>query len=169
VITGIADQTNLLALNAAIEAARAGDQGRGFAVVADEVRKLAEQSASAAMEIQGLNTNIQEESQKAVNSMDYSSSQVEKGTLLVKEAGQTFENIITAVQELVSEIQAIATASGEVSLAVQNIAAASEEQTAGHPEYGRAGRGTERPGQPVQAEPTGSWELEVISGCWIKK
>jgi len=130
VITGIADQTNLLALNAAIEAARAGDQGRGFAVVADEVRKLAEQSASAAMEIQGLNTNIQEESQKAVNSMDYSSSQVEKGTLLVKEAGQTFENIITAVQELVSEIQAIATASGEVSLAVQNIAAASEEQTA---------------------------------------
>ncbi|MBB6454289.1 methyl-accepting chemotaxis protein [Salirhabdus euzebyi] len=51
-IQDLSERTKLLALNATIEAARAGEHGKGFAVVAEEVRKLAENSRSAAIEIE---------------------------------------------------------------------------------------------------------------------
>lgn len=57
-ILAITGQTNLLALNASIEAARAGEAGRGFAVVADEIGKLANDSASAANEIQDVSHSV---------------------------------------------------------------------------------------------------------------
>lgn len=69
-ITFIADQTRLLALNAAIEAARAGEHGRGFAVVADEVTKLANRSGQAAINIKKLVTDVQRESQQAMNEIE---------------------------------------------------------------------------------------------------
>jgi len=129
-ITQIADQTNLLALNAAIEAARAGEQGRGFAVVAEEVRGLSEQSASAAKEIHNLIIAIQQESNKAVQSMSEGSAQVNAGSKVVQEVGGTLEKIITSVQGLAGEIQSIATAIDDISSAVENVAAASQQQTA---------------------------------------
>ncbi|HOV79935.1 MAG TPA: methyl-accepting chemotaxis protein [Bacillota bacterium] len=128
-ITGIADQTNLLALNAAIEAARAGEQGRGFAVVAEEVRKLAEQSASATKEISGLIASIQLETQKAVENMAQSAKEVETGIAVVKEAGDNFKHIISAVQILTQQIQDVAAATEEMTAGVENVTASTEEQT----------------------------------------
>lgn len=103
-ITGIAEQTNLLALNAAIEAARAGEHGKGFAVVADEVKKLAEQSSEEASEVKRVVTKITERVQKTLESMEVSHQQVETGEQTVSETGDALENIRTAVNDIVKEI-----------------------------------------------------------------
>ncbi len=91
VIDGIAFQTNILALNAAVEAARAGEQGRGFAVVASEVRSLAQRSAEAAREIKTL--------------IHASVENVETGSRLVGEAGQTMQQIVDGVREVAGIIE----------------------------------------------------------------
>lgn len=110
VITGIAAQTNLLALNAAIEAARAGENGRGFAVVADEVRKLAEQSAGSAKQISMLISAIQDETSKAVGSMEVVSKEVASGIGIVNTAGGSFENIEESINKVSEQIQSVSTA-----------------------------------------------------------
>jgi methyl-accepting chemotaxis protein len=120
VITGIAEQTNLLALNAAIEAARAGEQGRGFAVVADEVRKLAEQSAQSAQQISQLISAIQEETNKAVQSMEAATKEVVAGIGVVDTAGESFKQIQSSINEVTTQIQ-------EISAAIQQMAAGTEQ------------------------------------------
>lgn len=129
-ITHIADQTNLLALNAAIEAARAGEQGRGFAVVAEEVRKLAEQSAGAAKEIHGLIKAIQNESGKAVSTMDEGAQEVHTGINLVQEAGDSFKSIIETINSLSLQIQDVAAATQQMAAGIHNVAGSAQEQTA---------------------------------------
>ena len=121
VIDDIADQTNLLALNAAIEAARAGEQGRGFAVVADEVRKLAERTTKATTEIATMIKGIQEDTSGAVASMEEGTTQVEAGTELAVQAGESLSKIVGVVNEVQSVIEQIATAADEQSATAEQI------------------------------------------------
>jgi methyl-accepting chemotaxis protein len=93
-ITGISSQTNLLALNAAIEAARAGEHGQGFAVVADEVKKLAGESRAAADEIEGLISGIQEETNRAVESMRLGMEEAHKGSEAIRDSGTVFGELV---------------------------------------------------------------------------
>ena len=110
VIDGIAFQTNILALNAAVEAARAGEQGRGFAVVASEVRGLAQRSASAAKEIKTL--------------IGHSVEQVERGTVLVDQAGRTMGEILGSIQRVSEIVAEIASASVEQNVGISRMVAA---------------------------------------------
>ncbi len=107
VIDGIAFQTNILALNAAVEAARAGEQGRGFAVVAGEVRNLAQRSAAAAKEIKTL--------------IGDSVEKVEGGSKLVAQAGQTMEEIVTAIKRVTDIMSEITAASVEQSAGIEQV------------------------------------------------
>jgi len=122
VINDIASQTNLLALNAAIEAARAGEQGRGFAVVADEVRKLAEKTTSSTNEIGEMIKTIQEESNRAVQSMQIGTTDVESGVELANQAGNSLQQIVDSVQSVTDMIQHIANAAKEQSITGEEVA-----------------------------------------------
>ena len=107
VIDGIAFQTNILALNAAVEAARAGEQGRGFAVVATEVRNLAHRSASAAKEIKEL--------------IAASVANVDTGSRLVNEAGQTMGDIVDSIVRVTDIMGEITSATHEQTLGIEQI------------------------------------------------
>lgn len=119
-IAGIAGQTNLLALNAAIEAARAGEQGRGFAVVAEEVRKLAEQSQEAAKEIAELIQSIQSETDNAVEAMNQGTHEVQLGSGVVANAGQSFKDIVGLINKVSADVQ-------EISAAIEQMASGSQQ------------------------------------------
>jgi methyl-accepting chemotaxis protein len=150
-INSIAEQTNLLALNAAIEAARAGEHGRGFIVVAAEVRKLAEQSKSASNNIANLISEIKNDTDAAIDSMNDGINAVNEGMELISNTGNTFKGILNAVDEvsvkakqvmsdanhiniftskMVVSIENIADISEQSAANTQNVAATVEEQTA---------------------------------------
>lgn len=151
VINSIAAQTNLLALNAAIEAARAGESGKGFAVVADEIRKLAEESSSAAKEINDIikttivnnevashnmerARELEAEQSSAVNTtkqaFDKIKISVEAITGKTKKASEMLATIDKASREIASHTHDLAALAEESAASSEEISASSQEQLA---------------------------------------
>ncbi|KFN03119.1 methyl-accepting chemotaxis protein [Bacillus clarus] len=120
-ISNIAEQTNLLALNASIEAARAGEQGKGFAVVADEVRKLAEQSKTAATDINQLLHQIQNDTETADSMMSQGRAESSEGINVIREAGTSFTTIVGQVHKVSTQIQEISATAEEMASSAEEI------------------------------------------------
>ncbi|MCQ4087600.1 methyl-accepting chemotaxis protein [Saccharibacillus sp. JS10] len=118
-IAGIAGQTNLLALNASIEAARAGEQGKGFGVVAEEVKKLAEQSRTAAAEVESILGSIMNQLHGAVEAMEIGSSEVENGAQTANRAGESFYRIYGSLEQITGRMQEAASAVEHISAGMQ--------------------------------------------------
>lgn len=119
-----------------IEAARAGKHGKGFAVVADEVKKLAEGVTNSVIDITGIVTGIQQETGNVTEALENGYREVEEGTNQIIVSGETFNDISTAVKEVVNNIQTvtdnlsdITIESQEMNRSIQEIAAAGLEQT----------------------------------------
>ncbi|WP_050180075.1 methyl-accepting chemotaxis protein [Domibacillus robiginosus] len=123
VIQEISSQTNLLALNAAIEAARAGEHGKGFAVVAEEVRKLAEQSAQSAKNVSTLIANMSKDTVRSVDTMNVVVDKVQDGILIVQEAGESFETILSSIKEITRQTEEVSSVSEEMSASSEEFAA----------------------------------------------
>lgn len=147
----ITEQTNLLALNAAIEAARAGQYGLWFAVVAEEMTKLAVQSQKAARMIDTNINQILERTRISNQTAERAHVIVEEQLLAVQQARQSYDEIIKAMQTIVTRnadvhesiqkmnnvkeetlvsISSISTVSEETAASAQEVTASAQEQAA---------------------------------------
>ncbi len=138
VINDIAERTSILAINASIQASEAGDAGRGFAVVAEEVERLADRSVLASGQITRLVRTIQEETVEVIRSMESTSDEVARGSMLAQEAGDRLneiEGVSTKLSDLINSIsqaaQQQARGSEAIAKSMNDIADVTQQTAAG--------------------------------------
>lgn len=133
-IDGITRQTTLLALNASIEAARAGEAGAGFAVVAEQIKQLAEETQKATERISNIVGALEEQADKAGDSVDSLISTNENQMELVEETKVSFEKIKEEIDQVSQEIdreyvymEKVTASNNEINHHVEKLSAFSEE------------------------------------------
>lgn len=129
-IDEIAFQTNLLALNAAVEAARAGEAGQGFAVVADEVRNLAQRAAEAAKDTAELIEGSKTNTEKSVGIVKEVGDSLEEITEHSKKVNELVQEITVSSDEQSEGIEQINVAMAQVDEVTQGVASNAEESAA---------------------------------------
>lgn len=107
VIEDIAKRTKLLSLNTSIIAAQAGEHGKSFLVVANEMKQLSDLTANHTMEIAGIIGSIQLGISDAVEKTRDASRRVEKGSVVVANAGEALEEILEASQNSASMVRRV--------------------------------------------------------------
>lgn len=122
VIKDVADQTKVLSLNAAIEAARAGKHGGGFSAVADAVRRLADRTAQSTRQVSTIIEGIEQETQRAVSTMQLALQGVVSILALSRQAGQVLQQIQAGAKASESTVRGIADATAELKSASLNLA-----------------------------------------------
>ncbi|RPI28582.1 MAG: methyl-accepting chemotaxis protein [Acidobacteria bacterium] len=106
-ITRVANLTNLLSLNAAIEAEKAGEYGAGFAVVAREVRRLADQTAVAALDIEGVISEMQNAVREGVAGVECYTEQARLSTERIARISNDLSRIIEYATQLSPQLETV--------------------------------------------------------------
>lgn len=136
-ISTIAEQTTLLSLNASIEAARAGEAGQGFSVVAGEIGKLAEQSGSAANqveniinEISGMTVTVADVANQAGQIISQQESAMNDTVQAFDGMRQEVVRLIEKIGEINRNIQSMQGEKTETQEKIENISSVTEEVAA---------------------------------------
>lgn len=158
---------------AAIEASHAGDAGHGFAVVAENIRKLAEESQDAAKSIEEMIQGMQEETKKAIFSMQNGNKSVAESVTTIRQMDELFAQIkesIDHVSDAVSKMSEnigkvagnaakmsaqaddITKQSRKVSEAMESVSAATEEQSASSEEIASSANALANLADDLQSE-----------------
>ena len=136
-ILNISSQTNLLALNASIESARAGEAGRGFAVVAEQIRQLAEQTRSSTEEITRIISELNENANEVVESVDSSVNATKRQNEKILTAAESFGKLnqnmmqlIEDINEMDNRILGLSESNNQIVENISQLSAATQEVTA---------------------------------------